>query len=88
MVERENAAIGLLIAMEDPTAAMRKEAASAGFYESPWQTKHPKIQLLTIEELLSGKKIDLPPSRDLRTFKKAPKAKKMPKSSGGSILLF
>ncbi len=34
------------------------------------------IQLLTIEEQLEGKQVDMPPSRDLRTFKKAPKAKK------------
>jgi hypothetical protein len=44
----------------------------------PWGTKHPKIQILTIEELLNGKTIDAPPSRDLRTFKKAPKAKRKP----------
>ena len=39
---------------------MRREAASAGFYESPWG-KHPRIQLLTIEDLLGGKKHRLPP---------------------------
>ena len=88
VVEREKAAIGVLITMEEPTRNMKAEAAGAGFYESPWQTKHPKIQILTIEELLAGKKIDVPPSRDLRTFKKAPKAKKKPKGGGGSMFLF
>ena len=88
VVEREKAAIGVLITLEEPTRNMKAEAAGAGFYESPWQTKHPKIQILTIEELLAGKKIDFPPSRDLRTFKKAPKAKRKPKSGGGSIFLF
>ena len=59
---------------------MRKEAASAGFYECvAWNTKHPKIQILTVGELLAGKKIDVPPSRDFRTFKKAPKANESPK---------
>ncbi len=75
VVDREKAAIGLLITMEDPTAPMRKESASAGFYDSPWGTKHPKIQILTVGELLEGKTIDAPPSRDIRTFKKAPRAK-------------
>jgi hypothetical protein len=75
VVEREKAAIGLLITMEDPTAPMRKEAASAGFYDSPWGTKHPAIQILTVGELLEGKTLDAPPSRDIRTFKKAPRAK-------------
>ena len=75
VVEREKAAIGLLITMEAPTAPMRKESASAGFYDSPWGTKHPKIQILTVGELLEGKTIDAPPSRDFRTFKKAPRAR-------------
>ena len=73
VVDREKAAIGLLITMEEPTAPMRKEAASAGFYECvAWNTKHPKLQILTVGELLEGKTIDAPPSRDIRTFKKSP----------------
>ena len=75
VVEREKAAIGVLIAMHEPTGPMRQEAAGAGFYASPWGTKHPRLQVVTVAELLAGKSIDLPPSRDLRTFKKAPKAK-------------
>ncbi len=79
VVDREKAAIGLLIAMEAPTAPMRKEAASAGFYECvAWNTKHPKIQILTVGELLEGKTLDAPPSRDIRTFKKAPRARRKP----------
>ena len=77
VVDREKAAMGLLITMEDPTAPMRKEAASAGFYECvAWNTKHPKIQILTVGELLKGKTLDAPPSRDIRTFKKAPRARR------------
>ena len=54
---------------------MRAEAASAGFYESPWG-RHPRIQILTIEELLAGKGIDAPPLGLANvTFKKAPRAK-------------
>lgn len=79
VVDREKAAIGLLITMEAPTASMRKEAASAGFYECvAWNTKHPKIQILTVGELLDGKTLDAPPSRDIRTFKKAPRARRKP----------
>ena len=73
VVERENAAIGVLISMEEPTKPMKTEAASAGFYESKlWGKKYPKIQLLTIKELLEGRKIDMPPIRQVSTtFKKA-----------------
>ncbi len=76
VVQREKAAIGVLISMNEATQHMREEAASAGFYESPWDNiKYPKIQLLTIAELLAGKRVSAPPTRDDRTFKKAPKAK-------------
>ncbi len=74
VLDREKAQIGVLISLQEPTKDMRKEAASAGFYASPWGTKHPRLQLLTIEELLSGSKVDYPPSRANVTFKKAPKA--------------
>ena len=85
VVDREKAAIGLLITMEDPTAPMRKEAASAGFYDSPWGTKHPHIQILTVGELLEGKTLDAPPSRDIRTFKKAPRASRKSKENQRKI---
>ena len=73
--ERETAAIGVFLCIEAPTKAMYKEAADAGFYTSPANTQHPRIQILTVEELLDGKKLDMPAWRDLRTFKRAPKAK-------------
>jgi hypothetical protein len=74
-VEREKAAIGVLITMDEPTREMRKEAATGEFYASQWGS-HPKIQLLTVGELLAGKGINRPPDRQTgATFKKAPKAK-------------
>ena len=77
VLDRENAEIGVLISLAEPTSAMRKEAASAGFYKSPWGKDHPRLQLLTIEELLNSKGIDYPPAQHVNvTHKKAPKAKK------------
>ena len=73
VVDREKAAIGVLIAMDEPTKPMRTEAASAGFYTSPWG-KHQKLQILTIEDLLTGKTLDRPPAQASVTFKRAPKA--------------
>ena len=61
-VERENAAIGVFITLEEPTKPMREEAVSAGFYHSPgWGQDYPRIQILTIEELLHGAEIKMPP---------------------------
>jgi site-specific DNA-methyltransferase (adenine-specific) len=77
VITREKADLGVLISFEEPTRDMRKEAASAGFYESPWG-KHPKVQLLTVGELLEGKTVDMPRTAGTnRTFKKAPKAKRV-----------
>lgn len=73
VVEREGSEIGALLCMEEPAAAMRKEAANAGFYRSPWG-RHPRLQILTIEELLTGKTINRPPAQTSTTFRRAPKA--------------
>ena len=73
VVEREKAAIGALLCLQRPTKAMRTEAASAGSYTSPWG-RHPRVQILTIEELFSGVQLDAPPTRQVdRTFRKAPR---------------
>jgi site-specific DNA-methyltransferase (adenine-specific) len=77
VVEREQAQIGVLISMEKPTQPMRSEAASAGFYQAPSLKRYPRLQLLTIADLLAGKGIDYPSEQERKdaTFKKAPRAK-------------
>ncbi|MBI3930930.1 MAG: restriction endonuclease [Chloroflexi bacterium] len=71
-------AIGVLITLEPPTSPMKVEAVEAGYYHSPiWDKDYPKIQLLTIEELLQGKTVDMPPQTQTSvTFAKAPKISK------------
>jgi site-specific DNA-methyltransferase (adenine-specific) len=77
VIEREKAEIGVLISMETPTKPMQKEAAEAGFYRSPGLTdRYPRIQILSIEELLAAKRIDYPRFAADATFKKAPKARR------------
>lgn len=81
VVERESAEIGLLITMKEPTQPMRTEAASAGFYRSGGEGvgswgEHPRIQLLTVEELLDGKRIDMPPLSGNLTFRRAPRVER------------
>jgi site-specific DNA-methyltransferase (adenine-specific) len=73
VVEREKAAMGLFITLEPSTEPMRVEAVSAGFYHSDrWQKDYPKIQILTVEELLGGKQPSLPPF-SAGGFAKAPR---------------
>jgi hypothetical protein len=77
VIEREKASIGVLIALNKPTKKMLTEAASAGVYHSRWWNKdHPRLQIITIAELLKGNGIDMPPVKHTSTtFKKAPRAK-------------
>jgi len=73
-VEREKAAMGVFVTLEEPTGPMEKEAATAGFYHSPgWDKDYPKIQLLTIEDLLDDAEVKMPPTG--MTFKQAQKVK-------------
>ena len=49
---------------------MTSEAVSAGFYYSPgWNQNYPRIQILTIEELLHHAEVKMPPQ--FGTFKQA-----------------
>lgn len=59
VLDREKAQIGVLISLNAATQPMRGEAASAGFYEALGHS-YPRVQLLTVEELLEGKRIEMP----------------------------
>lgn len=59
-VQRESAAMGWLITLEPASRPMITEAANHGVHESPWG-RHPKIQVLTVAELLDGQRFDMPP---------------------------
>jgi len=71
VLDREGEPIGILLTLTKPTKDMSTEAASSGFYESAlWQKKYPRIQIITIEDLLNGKRPDLPSAAS--PFAKAP----------------
>lgn len=75
VVERENAALGILITMQEPTRPMRQEAAEAGFYTDAWGQRYPRLQLLTVGELLAGKKVEMPMFARNTTVAQAPDAR-------------
>ncbi len=68
-MNREKAEMAILITLQQPTRAMREEAAGAGVYTSPSGVLYPTIQILTIEELLEGKEARLPHGQ--ATYRKA-----------------
>ncbi len=60
-VNHNNAQMGILLTLYEPTKNMLLEAVKAGQYILPFNNKKfPKIQIMTIKELLEGKKCDIP----------------------------
>ena len=81
-VQRENAAIGVFITLEAPSKDMTTEAVSAGYYHSPgWNIDYPRIQILTIADLLKGVKVQMPMQHG--TFKQAQKVHEDERSAAG-----
>lgn len=76
-IEREKAPIGLFVTLAEPTKPMREEAAKAGFYRGGNGKDYPKIQILTIQELLDGRKRPEFPEMSFEntTYKKAKREK-------------
>jgi hypothetical protein len=54
VVNREKASLGLFVTLNKTTGPMRQEAVKAGYYESPTGASFPKIQILTVEGLMTG----------------------------------
>ncbi|MBK8210509.1 MAG: restriction endonuclease [Rhodospirillales bacterium] len=69
VIDREKARVGVFITLAEPTGPMKIEAIKSGLYETEYG-KFPKIQILTVAELFSGKQPQLP-WRDPTAFRKA-----------------
>lgn len=80
VIEREGAEIGVLLTLRAPTRAMLTEAARAGVYDSPWGSRHPRLQILTVEDLLSGAEINYPHTQANVTLRR-PAKKRVPAAS-------
>jgi site-specific DNA-methyltransferase (adenine-specific) len=73
VVDREKAVIGVFISLEPASKPMKQEALAAGYYAPQHLAKEhtaPKIQIVTIAELLNGFEIQYPRML-VTTFKKA-----------------
>ncbi|MEZ5185629.1 MAG: site-specific DNA-methyltransferase [Candidatus Nanopelagicales bacterium] len=57
----KNAEVGILIVMHKPSSGMLKEAMTSGMYRDWLGNPYPRTQILSVEELLQGKKPQLPP---------------------------
>ena len=74
-MEREKAEIGLFVTLNEPTRPMLQEAASAGFYTPEHYPDHqyPRLQILTVAELLNGADAQYPRVAPAATFRRAPR---------------
>ena len=62
--QREGAEFGILITMDAPTKSMRDEVAAAGKYRHPMMNRDDdRLQVVTIEDILAGKRLNLPMGR-------------------------
>lgn len=69
--DEKDALGGVFITLREPSREMTIAAAKAGFYK--WgETPYPRLQILTVAELLHGKQVEMPPQYG--TFKEAQQA--------------
>ena len=86
-MERENADLALFVTLKTPSGPMEQEALQAGFYAPEAFPDHqfPKVQILTIEDLLSGTQPQYPRYAPAATFQRAPRRRRQGRQ--GRILL-
>lgn len=70
VIDREKALTGIFVTLNPPTKPMEKEAAASGFSETDYG-RIPRIQILTIEDILTCRKVLRLPVVDSSAFRKA-----------------
>jgi adenine specific DNA methylase Mod len=72
VIQREDAEMGILITLAEPTRAMIADAAGAGFVQKSAHGRLPRVQIVTVADLLDGRRPKLPP---LPVVQDGPRAK-------------
>lgn len=87
VIKHSGAVMGLFITLQKSTSQMRQVIVAGGKYGSPlWDKSYPRIQIRTIEELLSGKRFELPPTN--LTFKRAQEEEIAVEERSGRLFTF
>jgi DNA modification methylase len=60
-VEGHGAQMGLMVTLRPPTKGMSEAASMAGFYTHPNGQRYPRVQLMTVDQLLKGERPNWPP---------------------------
>jgi site-specific DNA-methyltransferase (adenine-specific) len=69
-MDREDAPMGILITLNEPSSEMKREAALAGEYQYSASTSFPMVQILSMKDWFAGRNVRLP-SDTVNPFKKA-----------------
>ena len=72
-IERESAACGIMITRHEPTKPMMLEAKEAGQFKPEYHTAFDRLQIVTVQEILDGVRMNLPLMEEVT--KKAQKTK-------------
>lgn len=65
-MEKDNAALSVLITLEHPTKPMKDDAKAAGAYNHVEMGKsYDRISIVTIEEILAGERLEIPMSMEV-----------------------
>ncbi len=68
-VARERAPMGILLTMSKPSKQMLRDAASSGVYTCS-SGMYPKVQIITVENILTNARLDLPPIQRMEESRK------------------
>jgi adenine specific DNA methylase Mod len=61
VIEREDAEMGVMVTLANPTGPMVSEAASAGFVRKSAHGRLPRLQIVSVADILAGHMPKLPP---------------------------
>jgi DNA modification methylase len=75
VVEKRKSGIGVFVCFEEQvTKPMLLEAKQQGYFRGDLSSSYPKIQIITVEDLLNGKMVEMPKS-SMGTFKTSKRQK-------------
>jgi site-specific DNA-methyltransferase (adenine-specific) len=79
VVLREKAEMGLLVTLEEPTKKMIADAAAAGIVRAPNEA-FPKLQIVTVADLMDGRRPSLPAAIELNEVDRRASRRQLEKS--------
>ncbi|MGH2509791.1 MAG: DNA methyltransferase, partial [Ktedonobacteraceae bacterium] len=86
VIEEQKAAMGILLTLEAPTKPMLAWANQKGLFRSDAWGDFPKVQIITVADLLDGKKIAMPPTVVADTFATPQREHRLPAAEQTPLL--